>query len=574
MKFLTNARLGKKIGLASAGMVLMLLSTLVLSVWTMGRIQSAVDQSQAEALRTSAAQDAHMRITKVVLRLGDILVHEQGAGSEAGAHRCSTCHEDREKSELLAPMLKERDAYLKDFTELEGTAKSDQDRRLLEAVEQATAELRNADNKILDQWKSGKVQQAWMQFDTQSVPAIAKADQALANIVEHQRLEMAALAAATGSTMSSVRLSLILAGVLMAIITMPAATLLARDVTRPVAAVIEQLGKVARGDVSDDVRRDLVERRDEAGELAGATQKLITSLRPIIQEVTQGVQTLSASSTELSAVSRDMSAGSQKTSERAGAVANSAEQMSGTMAALASAMEQASSSLTAVAAATEQMTATIGEIAANSEKARHITGDATRQAGQVSELMNELGRAAQRIGEVTETISNISAQTNLLALNATIEAARAGAAGKGFAVVANEIKDLASQTAAATEDIKGKVSGIQTSTAATIADIGKISGTIREVSDIVSSIATAIEQQAAVTKDIAGNIAQASVGVKGATTQVTQSSEVSTQIAGAIETVNRAAGEAANGSAQVQSGAEELSKLAEQLRHSVEQFTL
>ena len=129
--------------------------------------------------------------------------------------------------------------------------------------------------------------------------------------------------------------------------------------------------------------------------------------------------------------------------------------------------------------------------------------------------LQQLGSAAQEIGQVTETITNISSQTNLLALNATIEAARAaGAAGKGFAVVANEIKELARQTAGATEDIKAKISGVQSSTGGAISDIGRIVNVIQEVGGLVANIAAAIEEQATVTRDVAGNIAQArSAGV-------------------------------------------------------------
>jgi methyl-accepting chemotaxis protein len=128
--------------------------------------------------------------------------------------------------------------------------------------------------------------------------------------------------------------------------------------------------------------------------------------------------------------------------------------------------------------------------------------------------MQQLGRAAKEIGKVTESITSISAQTNLLALNATIEAARAGAAGKGFAVVANEIKELAQQTAAATEDIKGKIGDVQTSAGGAISDIEGHRQHHRRGGQIVASIATAIEEQAAVTKDVANNIARASEGVK------------------------------------------------------------
>jgi methyl-accepting chemotaxis protein len=235
-------------------------------------------------------------------------------------------------------------------------------------------------------------------------------------------------------------------------------------------------------------------------------------------------------------------------------------------------MEQTSTNLGSVASATEQMTATIGEIAGNSEKARRITEDATKQAARISEQMNQLGAAAQQIGKVTETITEISSQTNLLALNATIEAARAGSAGKGFAVVANEIKELAQQTARATEDIKGRIAGVQSSTAGGIAEIDKVSAIIHEVSDIVSSIAAAIEEQSTVTKDIARNIAEASTGVRDANQRVSEASQATSEIAREIIVVDHAAGQMAEGSQQVQSSATELSRVAEQLQVTVQRF--
>jgi methyl-accepting chemotaxis protein len=186
--------------------------------------------------------------------------------------------------------------------------------------------------------------------------------------------------------------------------------------------------------------------------------------------------------------------------------------------------------------------------------------------------MQELGKAAQEIGQVTETITNISSQTNMLALNATIEAARAGAAGKGFAVVANEIKELAKQTAAATEDIKGRISGVQSSAGTAIADIEKITAVIAEVGHIVSSIATAIEEQAAVTKDVAANIAQASSGVQEANERVAQTATVSRSMAQDIAGVDNAAGDIRSGGEQVRASASELSKLSEHLKSLVEQF--
>ncbi|HML17244.1 MAG TPA: methyl-accepting chemotaxis protein [Bryobacteraceae bacterium] len=570
MKLLSNTKLGKKVGMASIAMVALLIGTLFVSLWAMMRIKDAQDESRREAARSSEALEMQTNIASGVMYLGTVLMHEESST----ARKCNACHESREKSRLLAPVGKEREMYEKNIRDLTDSAKTDEDRRLMATVEKSTAELTTDEDHIIDLWKTNKITDAWTQYKYGSVTELPGLMEAVDKVVEHRKAQMDALAQATAATLSSARLVLILVVLFAAVTSIPLSLMIARDVTRPIAAVIEHLDQVGHGNVSRDIPVALSERADEAGDLSKATQQVILNLRPMIKKVADGVQTLSASSAELSAISGEMAAGSKKTSERADSVAAASEEMSASMHTLSAAMGQATANLTSVASSTEQMTATIGEIASNSEKARRITSDATRHANQVSDSVGQLGQAAQLIGKVTETISNISAQTNLLALNATIEAARAGAAGKGFAVVANEIKDLAQQTAKATEDIKDRVTGIQSSTSKTIVDIEGISQTIRDVSEIVSSIATAIEQQAAATKDIAGNIAQATGGVQSAGQQVEQTSQISSQIAGDIGAVNHAASEAATGSAQVRSGAEDLSKLAEHLRHTVEQFQL
>lgn len=194
------------------------------------------------------------------------------------------------------------------------------------------------------------------------------------------------------------------------------------------------------------------------------------------------------------------------------------------------------------------------------------------QSQKVGLKMHTLGQAAREVGKITETISGISAQTNLLALNATIEAARAGADGKGFAVVASEIKELARQTATATEDIKNKIQHIQGSTGAAIVDIDKITRVIEDVGALVASIATAIDEQATVTREMASNISQASLGVKDSNERVAQTANVTTVIAQDISDVSATVKEIAQGGKQVQQSAEELSKLAENLKVVVGQF--
>ncbi len=316
--------------------------------------------------------------------------------------------------------------------------------------------------------------------------------------------------------------------------------------------------------------------KDGDGKAVGALEIITdqTQIARVVKDVQQTAATLASAATELSAVSEQTSTGVTKMSEKADTVAAAAEESSANTTSVAASMEQSSTSLGSVASATEEMSATVGDIAANTAKARNISEQATTQARVVSDQMQKLGQAAQEIGKVTETITNISSQTNLLALNATIEAARAGAAGKGFAVVANEIKELARQTAEATEDIKARIGGVQTSTGAAISDINQISAVIKEVGDIVASIAAAIEEQATVTKDVAGNIAQASAGVKDANQRVNQTAEVSTTIARDIAGISAAVTEVRQGGEQVKASAAELSKLAERLKALVGQFKI
>ncbi len=345
-----------------------------------------------------------------------------------------------------------------------------------------------------------------------------------------------------------------------------------RGVTRPLSTAVAHAGFVADGDLSRDLPESFLERGDEIGTLARAMQEMSTKLRKMVGEISSGVGVLSSAAGLLQSSSTQMTAESRNASDKAHSVAAAAEEMSSNVTSVAIGMEETTTNLANVAAATDQMTATIGEIAGNSERARRITHDATMQAQKITEQINQLSESAREIGKVTETINEISSQTNLLALNAAIEAARAGAAGKGFAVVANEIKALAQETAAATEDIKNRVAGVQRSTASGISEIEKVSQVIHEVSDIVGSIAAAIEEQATATKDIARNIAEASTGVNDANERVAQSSQVSREIAKDIGTVDHAASEMSDGSGHVRASADEVSRISNQLQLTVDRF--
>jgi methyl-accepting chemotaxis protein len=313
---------------------------------------------------------------------------------------------------------------------------------------------------------------------------------------------------------------------------------------------------------------------DELQELSAYFNSFVLKLQKMFKEVVNGVETMSSATTELSAVSEQMSSGAEAVSNDSDSVATAAEEMSTNMSSVSAATEEVTTNMNLVASATEEMTSTIAEVAKNTEQASAVTENAVAVAGSASEKIKELGFAAEEIGKVTQTIAEISDQTNLLALNATIEAARAGEAGKGFAVVANEIKDLASQTAVATLEIKNKIEGVQNSTSGTVQQIEKITDVINEINSTVSSIAAAVEQQATATQEISENVSQGVSGLDEVNENVAQSAMVSDDIAKNISGISQASSDMSASSNQVQSSASELSKLAERLRDMVGGFKI
>ncbi len=347
----------------------------------------------------------------------------------------------------------------------------------------------------------------------------------------------------------------------------------AKSISTPLYQAGNVFKEIAAGEGDLKVRINL-RGRDEVGRLAGYFNLFVEKLGSIIREMRSCSLQLNQSATGFSDISRKMSQTASQTSQQADAVAGASQQMSTNIQAIASSMEQISTNANIVASSIEEMTATINEISANSERARTISNDAVIQADSASKRVQALGQAAQEIGKVTETINEISEQTNLLALNATIEAARAGEAGKGFAVVANEIKELARQTAGATQEIKARIHGIQDSTSGTVGDIEKISAVINQINEFVAMIAAAIEEQSVTTREIAGNIAQSSAGIQEMNQNITQISGAAGSITQEIQGVGRQAGEMADSSLRLNQGVEELLRLSAQLKDLVEKFKI
>lgn len=367
------------------------------------------------------------------------------------------------------------------------------------------------------------------------------------------------------------RLLMITGGIVTAVLCLGIAFLVSVFVIKPLNQVVLGLKDIAQGD--GDLTKQLpVNTQDELGELAKWFNTFLGKMQQIITDISSNSHTVDTSSGKLLDIATTLATSAEDSSNRARTVAAASEEMGANMNAIARNMETTMQNTSMVAAAAEEMTSTINEIAKNSEKARGISTQAVEQAATASKKMTDLGTAAQSIGAVTETINDISEQTNLLALNATIEAARAGEAGKGFAVVANEIKDLANQTAAATAEIKAKITGVQGTTTKAAAEIGSISTIINDINDIIATIATAIEEQSAATSEIARNVNESSQGIEQVNKNIAEGVGVIGEINQDISSVNTAADNISNGSQKVATNAEELKAMAALLNGIVGKF--
>jgi methyl-accepting chemotaxis protein len=256
---------------------------------------------------------------------------------------------------------------------------------------------------------------------------------------------------------------------------------------------------------------------DAAGNFIGpmVTWEVVTTKLELIQNLTEASEQLAASAEELLAVANTMSANAEETSAQANTASTASEEIS--------------AGIQTVATNMEEMTASIKEITRNTNESSSKSNEAMGMAKDANQIIQALGESSLDIGNVIKVITSIAQQTNLLALNATIEAARAGDAGKGFAVVANEVKELAKQTAMATEDISKKIEAIQNDSQSAVTSIGTVSESISQLNSIASNIASAMEEQAATTNEVARVVTESSEGVKQITENIGQVSVASEQ---------------------------------------------
>jgi methyl-accepting chemotaxis protein len=344
-----------------------------------------------------------------------------------------------------------------------------------------------------------------------------------------------------------------------------------RIIGRPLDAMTGSMAQLAGGNTAIDIPS--LERGDEVGAIARSVQVFkdnmieaerlrreqeqlkakaaaeqktaLERMAAAFEESVGGiVGAVAAASTEMHGAAQSLSATAEEASRQATTVSSAAA--------------QATSNVQTVATAAEELSASIAEIARQVAQSSQIATEAVDEAKRTNETVRSLAEAAEKIGEVVGLIQNIAGQTNLLALNATIEAARAGEAGKGFAVVASEVKQLATQTAKATDEIAAQIGAIQSATGDAVGAIQSIGGTIERINEITGAIASAVEEQGAATKEIAGNVQQAATGTN----------EVSSNIVG----LTQASTEVGAAATEVFGSSSQLSKQSDRLKQELESF--
>ncbi|MFF5296120.1 methyl-accepting chemotaxis protein [Paractinoplanes globisporus] len=426
------------------------------------------------------------------------------------------------------------------------TAKSSQAR--LTAVDQFMAAYQNFQN-LRDVVSFGMAAPAGFTAPTvaQRGPVFQKAQKDMTDALTHlqsvERAESSRLASDARAQYRNARTLMYTALVVGVLLALGLVLPLSKSIKSQLRTVGEALDAVAEGDLTKAAE---VRARDEIGVMAAAVNRARAGLRETVEDLTTGSRTLGSSARRLTEVTQRIGMSADETASQANAVATAAGEVS--------------ANVTTVAAGSEQMGASIREISRNANDAAQVAAEAVDVAAATNHTVAKLGDSSAEIGNVVKAITAIAEQTNLLALNATIEAARAGEAGKGFAVVASEVKDLAQETARATEDISRRVETIQADTASAVDAITRIADIIARINDYQLTIASAVEQQTATTTEMSRSVGDASGGT--------------TNIAGTIGGVATAAQSTTTTLAEADATVAELARLADDLDRVVRRFTI
>jgi methyl-accepting chemotaxis protein len=445
--------------------------------------------------------------------------------------------------------LKRREEGITDvdkaMVELRTLLQTERGKEVYNRLDVATRELREIQDHTIKLRRNGNEKQATeLLFSERAEQIRANAEKAADELIDNINTLLSVAQTEHEKFEISTARHLLVLGVVGALVALGVAIFTIRSITGAIARMLSMIQEVAANNLT--VADMKIASEDEIGLACKALNGMKNNLHGLIQSISSSAMQVASASEELNATSQQITANSAETSAQSDVVSKAAQAVS--------------QNLQTVATGAEEMGSTIKEIAKNATEAAKVATSAVKVAETTNATVAKLGDSSNEIGQVIKVITSIAQQTNLLALNATIEAARAGEAGKGFAVVANEVKELAKETAKATEDISRKIEAIQTDTKAAVDAIGTISSVIHQINDISSTIATAVEEQNATTNEMSRNVSEAAQG----------SGEISSNIAGVAE----AAQGTTRGATDTQKASQQLVETSTQLRRLVEQFKI
>ncbi|MCY1145088.1 methyl-accepting chemotaxis protein [Actinoplanes sp. Pm04-4] len=535
-RFISNIRIGVRLGGAFTGVCLCMLVALGIGLWGQSKASDATG-------RLAAAADLRQDSLNAMYRTADLNGWQNGYAFDVlrGVAGAASDSVGQRKNFIAAT---------ESFRQALATLRADQlggdEGASIDTAESAFAEYMKVDQQVVELFRAGTASGR----DRGSDLVAGAANEQMSKIIGTiETLLASATATATAaekeahSAASTAATFMIVAGLLALGLAAILAVLVTRSITGPLSQTVATLREVA--DKNLTVRAPDGS-HDELGVMGRAVNSTLEVLLTAFGRISDNSRTLSGASQELSTASARIAAAAADASGQSDRVASSAEEVS--------------RSVQTVAAGTEEMNAAIREISGSASQAAAVAASGVDSARRAGETIGQLGRSSAEIGEVVKLITAIAEQTNLLALNATIEAARAGEAGKGFAVVASEVKDLAQETAKATDDIAARVQAIQHDTTEAVAAIDQISHIIESVNEHSTTIAAAVEEQTATTAEMSRNIVEAATG--------------SGDIASSVTGVATAAQVTSAGVDEAQQTAHRLEEMSRELQGIVDQFQI
>lgn len=420
--------------------------------------------------------------------------------------------------------------------------------------------IKNKDQNTAHELLIGKLKEAYMSHRKYIDAVVSMASERNTQIETEARQQI--------QSKTSVLLGLLIGSLLISISIF---ILVLLEITASLRKINQKITKIAGGDLT--TRLD-VSGKNEFDFLSLNINAFMEKIQGIVMKSIQNSATVAESAAELSVASNQISSNAEKMSSQTEKVASATEHVSGNIHSISSSAEEISASTNSVASAIEEMSASLNEVARNCQKELQIAKEANSLAQNGKMVIDRLGIVAKSIGKIVDVINDIAEQTNLLALNATIESARAGEAGRGFSVVANEIKMLAAQTSNATMEIQEKILDMQSNATSAVSTIDSVTHVIEEVNEISQTIVRAVEEQTSTVNEISRNVAGVSNGIEDVSKNVTGSAQELNEVVQSIGIAQNAVIDTVHGIRQVESSAEELADLSQNLRELLSQFKI